>query len=120
MNCPECRELLQRHLDGLPPDGAGPDAHLAGCADCRGWFAAAGRLEKGLRHLPPVTVPADLAGRVAGRVLAERRARRRRLWVPAAAAALAASVALIVLLSRGRPTVEPQQPVANVPGPTET
>lgn len=118
MNCVDCQELLQRRLDGGPPgDGADIHRHLAGCPDCRDWYAAARRLEAGLRLLPAATVPADLAGRVAGRVLAERRARRRRrAWV-AAGVALAACLVLAVLLGRGRPTADAPPLAADVAPP---
>ena len=42
MNCPECLEQLQTFLDGSAiPEREGLQAHLAGCAPCREWFAAA-------------------------------------------------------------------------------
>jgi hypothetical protein len=115
MNCPECQDLLQQRLDGTPPaDPADLDRHLASCPDCRAWHAAAGRLEAGLHLLPPVVVPADLAGWIAGRVLGERRAaRRRRAWL-GAGLALAASVLLVFVLARGRPPVGPA-PVVEAP-----
>jgi predicted anti-sigma-YlaC factor YlaD len=106
MNCPQCEEALQRRLDGVPPaDPAELDNHLALCPQCRARHAAVGRLEAGLRQLPAVMPPADLADRITGRVLAERRAVRRRRGL-AAGAALAASVLLVVLLGRGRAPVQ--------------
>jgi predicted anti-sigma-YlaC factor YlaD len=103
VTCDEFQDWLQRRLDGAPPeDGDALDRHLAGCPDCREWHAAARRLEEGLRLLPAVTVPADLAGRVAGRVRGERRVRLRRRVGLAASLALAACLVLALLLGRGR------------------
>jgi predicted anti-sigma-YlaC factor YlaD len=107
MNCPECLDLLQQRLDGVPQGAPSElDRHLAGCPDCRAQHAAAGRLEAGLRLLPAVTPPGDLAGRIAGEVFAERRALRRRRGGLAAGAALAASMLLVFLLGRGRTHVD--------------
>jgi predicted anti-sigma-YlaC factor YlaD len=39
VRCEECREAISARLDGEdePAGRAGTDAHLAGCAECRGW-----------------------------------------------------------------------------------
>lgn len=104
MTCAECLERLQERLDGVrAPDAAELSAHLADCPACRSLHAAAGRLEQGLRALPPPCPPADLADRIALRVLAERRrpARwRRGLFL---GLALAASLFLVVGLALRRP-----------------
>jgi predicted anti-sigma-YlaC factor YlaD len=121
MNCPECQDLLQQRLDGTPPANPNDlDRHLASCPDCRARHAAAGRLEAGLRLLPSVVVPADFAGRIVRRVIAERRAvRRRRAWLGAGLAA-AAILLLVFVLGRGRPPVQTPQ-VAEAPrGGTES
>ncbi len=91
MNCPECHELLLRHLDGdAPPDRATLDGHLAECAECREQHLAAQRLAGALRHFARPVPPPDLARRITARVLADHRDRlrwRRRVWTAAAVAA---------------------------------
>jgi hypothetical protein len=91
MNCPDYHDQLHQHLDGQAPVGrAALDQHLAACAACREYHAAAQRLTEGMRLMGRPVPPADLAGRVVARVLAERRAAvrfRRRLWTAAAVAA---------------------------------
>jgi hypothetical protein len=91
MNCPECHELLLRHLDGeTVPDRAALDCHLAECADCREQHLVAQRLAGGLRLFARPVPPPDLARRITARVLADHRARlrwRRRVWTAAAVAA---------------------------------
>jgi len=102
MNCTECQDLLQLHLDGTSlGDRTGLDRHLAACPDCRGLHAAAMRLEDGLRLYTPPAPSFDLASRIVGEVLADRRnrLRSRRRWY--AGAALAASLLLAVFLSDG-------------------
>ncbi|MGW5054538.1 zf-HC2 domain-containing protein [Actinokineospora sp. NPDC004072] len=48
MDCGTCREAVSARLDGeAGPPGA--DAHLAACAACRDWAAAAARLTRELR-----------------------------------------------------------------------
>ncbi len=98
MNCVECQELLQQRLDGDPiPDRATLDAHVGGCAECRSWHSAVGRLTEGLRLLTPPVPREGLSDRIVARVLADRRSSvrwRRRLMV---ATALAASLLLAAL-----------------------
>jgi hypothetical protein len=101
MNCVECQQLLQLHLEGGPiSEQAALDAHLATCVECRSWHAAAHLLEQGLSGLAPPAPPAGLADRIVVGVLAERwsalRFRRRVL----ALAAVAASLLALVLLGR--------------------
>jgi hypothetical protein len=92
MNCQDYHDSLQRFLDGDGPGDEEPRAeHLAQCADCRSWHAAALRLAAGLRRLPSPLPPAGLTDRVVAQVLAERRERsawRRRLTTLALAASL--------------------------------
>jgi predicted anti-sigma-YlaC factor YlaD len=113
MTCAEYRERLQERLDGVTaPESAELATHLADCPACRALHAAAGRLEQGLRSLPPPRPPADLAGRIALRVLAQRRrpARwRRGLFL---GLSLAASLFLVVGLALRRP-----QPTERVEAP---
>lgn len=59
-------ETLNLYLDGaLDTEArAAADAHLAGCAACRGELAALGELFAALEALPPEPLPADLVGPV--------------------------------------------------------
>ena len=99
MNCLECRDWLQRRLDGeaLPALPA-LDLHLASCAACRQQHQAAQNLLEGLRGLDKPQANADLAPRILARVLADRQARRekfrRRVWTTAALAACLMLMAL--------------------------
>src|SRR5262249_30611130 len=102
--------------DGLPVDSPGLlDQHLATCPACREQWAAVLRLQDGLRLFAPPLPPPGLAQRIAGRALAEGRARqRRRRWLRAACA-LAAAVLLVVLGGKDRP----RPPVAALPRPAQ-
>lgn len=85
MNCDEARAALSARLDGEPePAGTAADAvdaHVAACADCQVWFAAAADLNRRLRMsvtstptgTADATAPVD-AGEMARRMteLAER------------------------------------------------
>ncbi len=122
MKCNDCHDLLQAILDGVPvPDRHVLDRHLRDCPDCRGLHAAAVSLEEGLRLYTPPAPPWDFAAVVTNRVLADRLARRRmrRRWF--IAAALAASLLLVLWAAFPSGT---QAPVAHVPptsvGPNET
>jgi hypothetical protein len=113
MSCADGEHGLQERLDGAGGDRPDLEPHLATCPTCRERHAAARRLEEGLRLLAPPAPPAGLTGRIASRVLADRRARlrRRRLLLPGAAAAAAAAVLLVYFLaSREHPS--PPEPVA--------
>jgi anti-sigma factor RsiW len=129
-------ELLQRHFDGdLGPAQAGPvDRHLAHCEECRGrrqalsrlhdligmavddaacdvdFEAAFGRIERGVREQP---APA-LLERVSVSVQDLREQRPARLWIPAAAAVLAAAAALALVL-RGPAAEQPAPGVGAEP-----
>ncbi len=129
MNCADFHDLLQQRLDGAPgPEPAGLDRHLAECAECRAWQAAARRLEEGLRRLTPPAPPAGLADRMVAGVLANRRARLRIRQRVFTAAALAAAVLLAVTFGprwRTQPVTETPsgpaiahvQPPAPAPAP---
>src|SRR5262249_44656577 len=113
MNCLQCQELLQHRLDRQPiEDSPTLEQHLADCPECRLWHGAAQRLEDGLRRLAPPCPPAGLTERIVARVLADRqvtvRSRPRLFAVTAPAAALAASVLLLVLARSFRPTPHAQ------------
>ncbi|HMF16081.1 MAG TPA: zf-HC2 domain-containing protein [Gemmataceae bacterium] len=99
MNCPECRDWLQRRLDGetlasLPA----LEAHLASCPACRQQHQAAQVLLDGMRGLSKPTANPDLERRIVTRVLADRQARRERfrlrVWTTAALAACLMLMAL--------------------------
>ena len=99
MNCLECRDWLQRRLDGeaLPALPA-LDLHLASCPACRQQHQAAQNLLEGLRGLDKPQVNVDLGPRILARVLADKHARRekfrRRVWTTAALAACLMLMAL--------------------------
>jgi hypothetical protein len=98
MNCFQSHDLLQQRLDGEPiDDRATLEKHLAECPECRGLHAAAVRLEDGLRLCTPPVPPIGLQKVIVAAALADRRARKRtrRLWI--SAAAIAASLLLLVL-----------------------
>lgn len=99
MNCSGFQDWLQHRLDGESvEDQSAADRHLADCAPCRDWQAAARRLEDGLRLLTPPTPPVGLSNRIVTQVLVERRAAlrfRRRVWTSVAVAASLLVTALI-------------------------
>jgi hypothetical protein len=105
MNCLACETLLQDRLDGAPsdPNGAALAGHLASCPVCRERYAAATRLEEGLRLLPPPALPSGMCRRLVAAVLAERRGRLRRQRWARVAVGLAAAVLVFVLLDKQRP-----------------
>jgi anti-sigma factor RsiW len=95
--------------------GAGPlarvEAHLAGCARCRGRLAELRAVDLALAALPERAAPADLAERLARRLAAWRRApgvaaSRVAAWLAVPAAAAAALVLYLAL----RPTPAPEGP----------
>ncbi len=99
MNCRELEERLHELLDGgvLAPEPAEVRAHRESCASCRELFAAARRLERGLRAMPAPAVPAGFTERAAGRVLLGprgygARSLSPRWWLAAAAALLLAGL----------------------------
>lgn len=103
MNCREYHDWLQCRLDGAALDGAAAERHVAECLVCRELHHAAQRLTDGLRLLPRLAPPADLAARITRRVQFEQqRSRRLRLYT---VSALAASLLLAVGVWRSlRPT----------------
>jgi predicted anti-sigma-YlaC factor YlaD len=64
MGCETCREALSARLDGEEPDvpAAELEAHVASCAACRAWLAAAQRLHRQVRVAPAEPVPDLTAG----------------------------------------------------------
>ena len=105
-------------LDRLGPDErVGLEAHLDGCADCRGELAELRPVAVALpaadpAHLgTPPTPPAELADRVYEHVRSARRSAARRRWAmrgvaALAAAALALSIAIVVRPEQSRPDRE--------------
>ena len=71
------RDTLADAAEGLlaPADAAVVDAHLAGCAECRGETAAFAEVGTVLASLPAPTMPAGVVRRLAGVVAAEQSAR---------------------------------------------
>jgi predicted anti-sigma-YlaC factor YlaD len=63
MRCADWRDLLSARLDGEddPADRNRTDAHLAGCAGCRGWLDRAATITRLTRTAPAAPVP-DLTG----------------------------------------------------------
>ncbi|MEO6084565.1 MAG: zf-HC2 domain-containing protein [Umezawaea sp.] len=59
VDCDTCREALSARADGEPEPvpAEETDAHLATCAECRGWRESAAALTRALRLRPAVDVP---------------------------------------------------------------
>lgn len=121
MNCLEAQHWLQERLDGRPIDRTALDAHLGRCADCAAQHAAAGRLLDGLRLLVPPQPPAGLRDQVVARVLADQRARRRRVHLlttlAVAASLLVAGLAGYYWLQPPPTPVLPHEPSPRVVAP---
>ncbi|HKI30844.1 MAG TPA: hypothetical protein VKA46_03050 [Gemmataceae bacterium] len=117
MNCDDCRQRLQMHLDGEECGADHVEAHLAHCPECRAMDGAARRLLAGLLSTPAPTPPGGLTERVVAAALADRRQRlrwRRRVAFVAGGLAVAASLLLTVLLT-GSPGRSPK--VVDLTGP---
>jgi predicted anti-sigma-YlaC factor YlaD len=97
MNCTQSREWLQHRLDGAPmQDSSDLEQHLRTCRECRRLFAAAVRLEEGLRVLPSPAPPGGFAKVTVSRAVADRRRLLRRRWLAGAVVAASLLVALAV------------------------
>jgi hypothetical protein len=122
MNCREYQELLHLYLDGAPPGPSHRDAdrHLADCADCRDWHAAAQRLQDGLRLFVPAVPPSALAAQIEIRILAQtnrvRRLRRIMTGLAVAASLVVAALSGYYLLRPDRPA---QLRAHEIPGEPE-
>jgi hypothetical protein len=114
MNCRDCHDLLQARLDGAADAPEALQRHLKECPECAALAGAADRLATGLRLLAPPAPPADLASRIVGRVVQDRRARRhrRRRWASAGTLAVAASLLLAIGLRVWRPGPQGPPPPA--------
>jgi copper transport protein len=73
MDCEQVRQVLSARLDGEDPGGeaATVDSHLAGCAACRDWLAAAQRLARHSRLVAAPQVP-DRTEKILAAAQAER------------------------------------------------
>jgi hypothetical protein len=114
MDCRDAHELLLKSLDGTPIESPDWLAHWRHCGDCRELASAAQRLQDGLRLLTLPLPPADLADRIARRVLLDRRrvSRRKRLRI-AAGLALAACLLIALVLRLDWRTQDTPQPASN-------
>jgi hypothetical protein len=113
MNCRDCREFLQRYLDGESVESAQAELahHLTECADCRELHAAAGRLKAGLRLFVPPVPPPGLAGQIALRLLTEgKRVRRSRRAAAGFAVAAGLLLAAFPIYYAFRPAIPPGNP----------
>jgi predicted anti-sigma-YlaC factor YlaD len=68
MNCDDCRLIVSARLDGeaTAVEAAAADAHLADCAECQAWSAAAHRVHRLVRVQPAPAVP-DLTATILAR-----------------------------------------------------
>ncbi|MBM3996032.1 MAG: DUF3379 domain-containing protein [Planctomycetes bacterium] len=114
MNCLECRELLQRRLDGESIPAQTVEPHLSQCPDCREQHAAAQQLLDALKHDPTPEPSADFAKKMTSLIVEDRDERhdklRRRVWLTLA---LAASVIVGLILAYywiPRPTATENKP----------
>ena len=100
MNCLECRELLQKRLDGEPVVAAALEQHMNQCAKCREQHAGALRLLEAMKALPNPKLAFGFTQALVAQVMQDRRQRlqkiRRRVFVTMA---LAASVLVMLMLA---------------------
>ena len=96
MTCDQYRESASARLDGEDPGlpDAALDAHLAGCAGCTAWLAAAQRVTRLVRVAPAEPVP-DLSAAVLAAAGTLRRIRPGELLVRAGLGLLALAQALL-------------------------
>ena len=81
MSCARYREAASARLDGEPLglSASALEHHLAGCADCAGWLAAAERAGRGLRISG--STPPDLSARILRQVVLPAARLNRRRWL---------------------------------------
>src|SRR3954452_22970266 len=97
MTCRAWEDLLQRHLDGEPPEAL--RRHLLDCPHCVAREPALTRLLAGVARMKMPALPTRLTDRLTGLLMTEARTRKRTRWrvrvaVLAAAAALLVAVGL--------------------------
>jgi hypothetical protein len=132
-SCREWREALGAHALGRLPDEerAALEAHLEGCAACRGELASLAGVARLLPLADPEhfdsapAPPPSLADRVVATIRSEHRASRRRRWrsglaLGGATAAVAAALLAFVVLPGGGGNGAPEQHVVfdSAPGAT--
>src|SRR5688572_26308163 len=103
--CPEYETPLERFADGESDadESLRVREHLSACSGCRIGLRSNTELSRRIAQSPAPPVPPDLEDRIR-RALQEADApRRRRVWIPAAAAA--AVLAVAVLLMRPSPAL---------------
>jgi hypothetical protein len=98
-------ELLSAALDRElgPAETAALEAHLEGCAECRGLGADFRRLDQAMAEEPPAAVPADLRDRILASLPPLTAAPASPWWRQAMPLAAAASLVMVVLVWYGRP-----------------
>ncbi|MGQ0624202.1 MAG: zf-HC2 domain-containing protein [Sporichthyaceae bacterium] len=105
MGCTHWREAISAALDGETPEGdpALLEAHLAACADCREFRAAAGRVHRAMRLRTADAVP-DLTASILAAAAGDRGPRMSRSlvlrWLLVVVAALEIGLAAPALLGR--------------------
>jgi len=131
-HCVDYEERLNDHLDGLlaPPEKAGVERHLEGCAGCREFLAAMRSLRERAASLPRGVEPArDLWPEIRKSLPASPRGALRplpgfpawaagwgRLGLSAAAAAVVLLVAVAVVIGLRRDAVPPGPDDGGLPG----
>ncbi|MEG2456004.1 MAG: zf-HC2 domain-containing protein, partial [Oscillospiraceae bacterium] len=123
MTCDEALVLLSCRLDGetTPEEDRALAAHLALCPSCKALAADFAGLSAALGDLPPVAVPADLAGNVRSRISATKvkpLTHWKQLGAMAAALALVVIGAGSIQKALDRSSAMPEAPiVADLPSP---
>jgi anti-sigma factor RsiW len=103
-------EVLDLYLDGglTPEESAAVEAHLSGCARCRGTLAEVRELYAAFAAVPVEPLPIDLAPRVLRRVTPVVRPQLR--WLVAAILGAQALVALVLALWLAPPLIREYLP----------
>ncbi len=114
-DCAWAQSLMTQHVDGdlEPEESARLATHLAQCGECSAALARLTAIDSELtgwgrrlsRVHPP---PADARERLAAAMRARSAGRHSMRWVPAAATAIAAALALLAIVPRSMPPLETQ------------